>query len=63
MVFRASQAQGKTHMNEWKYGLVIAPTMIVAMALLLRHKRAISGTTLVLSTSAAVIITALLFSM
>lgn len=50
-------------MSEWKYGLVAAPTMIIAMALLLRSKGAISRTTLILSTAATGMITALLFSM
>jgi ABC-type sulfate transport system permease component len=50
-------------MTEWKIGLVVAPALISAMAILLMRKRAISrfGATLVLA--AVWGIAALLFSM
>lgn len=50
-------------MTEWKIGLVVAPALISAMAILLMRRRAISrfGATLVLA--AVWGIAALLFSM
>ena len=49
-------------MTEWKVGLVVAPVLIIAMAILLYRKRAIARSTLILVISMTVAIVSVLFT-